>query len=144
MENTKKLTVWESACIITGYGVGGGVLSMPYMAERNGFLTALLILIAALIASYVLHLMIADLALKTEGGQIVSCMSKYLFRGKWKTVITIFFTSLMNMLPASCVCCNFKLFICTPNKSACTSSHSHRRRCSQSCSLISCMAVMNW
>ena len=59
MENKKKLTVWESACIITGYGVGGGVLSMPYMAERNGFLVAMLVLLAALAASYVLHLMIA-------------------------------------------------------------------------------------
>ena len=45
MEKNKKLTVWESACIITGYGVGGGVLSMPYMAERNGFLVAMLILL---------------------------------------------------------------------------------------------------
>lgn len=107
MENTKKLTVWESACIITGYGVGGGVLSMPYMAERNGFLTALLILIAALIASYVLHLMIADLALKTEGGQIVSCMSKYLFRGKWKTVITIFFFGMMALI----LCTNLAVYI---------------------------------
>lgn len=107
MENTKKLTVWESACIITGYGVGGGVLSMPYMAQKNGFLVATLILFAALAASYILHLMIADLAMKTEGGQIVSCMSKYLFRGKWKTVITIFFFFMMALI----LCTNLAVYI---------------------------------
>lgn len=31
----KKLTTWETACIITGYGIGGGVLSLPYLAERK-------------------------------------------------------------------------------------------------------------
>lgn len=107
MENKKKLTVWESACIITGYGVGGGVLSMPYMAERNGFLVAMLVLLAALAASYVLHLMIADLALKTEGGQIVSCMSKYLFRGKLKTFMTIFFFGMMALI----LCTNLAVYI---------------------------------
>ena len=64
----KKLTVWESACIITGYGVGGGVMSMPYLTERTGFAVSLVILAIALLASYVLHLMIADLAVKSDGG----------------------------------------------------------------------------
>ena len=61
-----------------------------------------------------------------------------------KTVISMFLTSLMNMDPASCVCCSFNDFIWTLNKSACTSSHSHRLRCSQSCSFISCIDVINW
>lgn len=107
MDNKKKLTVWESACIITGYGVGGGVLSMPYMAERNGFLVAIIVLILALAASYVLHLMIADLALKTEGGQIVSCMSKYLFRGRLKTFMTVFFFVMMALI----LCTNLAVYI---------------------------------
>lgn len=96
MENKKQLTTWEAACIITGYGIGGGVMALPYFAERNGFLLAVLILVAAFAASYVLHLMIADLALKTsEGGQIISCLSEFLFRGKLKTVLTISFFALM-------------------------------------------------
>lgn len=107
MEQKQKLTVWESACIITGYGVGGGVLSMPYMAERNGFLVAMIILLLALAASYVLHLMIADLALKTEGGQIVSCMSTYLFRGKLKAFMTVFFFGMMALI----LCTNLAVYI---------------------------------
>lgn len=92
----KKLTTWEAACIITGYGIGGGVLSLPYLAERNGIIMSILILAVAFAASYVLHLMIADLALKTDGGgQIISCLSRFLFRGKLKNVLTIAFFGLM-------------------------------------------------
>lgn len=81
MSNEKrKLTVWESACIITGYGIGGGVMAMPYLAEKNGAIISLIVLIAAFGASYILHLMIADLAIKSgEGAQMVEVFSKYLF-----------------------------------------------------------------
>ncbi len=103
----KKLTVWESACIITGYGVGGGVLSMPYLAQRNGLPMAFAILAAALLASYVLHLMIADLALKSEGGQIISCLEKFLFRGRLKTLLTVTFFVLM----AINLCVNLAAYI---------------------------------
>lgn len=104
----KKLTVWESACIITGYGVGGGVMSMPYLTEKTGFLLSMLILIAALLASYVLHLMIADLAVKSdEGGQIISCLSKFLFRGKGKMALTVLFFVLMALI----LCTNLAAYI---------------------------------
>jgi len=103
----KKLTVWESACIITGYGVGGGVLSMPYLTERNGIVAAFVILLAALLASYVLHLMIADLAIKNGGGQIISCLSRFLFRGKLKLVLTVTFFALM----AVNLCVNLAAYI---------------------------------
>lgn len=56
---TKQLTVWESACIVTGYGIGGGVLAMPYLSARNGVPMSLLILLAAFAASVILHCMIA-------------------------------------------------------------------------------------
>ncbi len=96
----KELTTWEAACIITGYGVGGGVLSMPYLAEKIGFINSLLILVVAFAASYVLHLMIADLSLKTEeGGQIIACLEQFLFRGKAKKPLTIgFFVLLLAIL----------------------------------------------
>ena len=58
----KELTVWEAACIITGYGIGGGVLAMPYMVQKNGIVAAFLILIVAFAASWVLHMMIAELS----------------------------------------------------------------------------------
>ena len=96
MEKKKQLTTWEAACIITGYGIGGGILSMPYLCERVGFINSLIVLAIAFAASYVLHLMIADLALKTnEGGQIISCLGQFLFRGRLKKVLTISFFVLM-------------------------------------------------
>ncbi len=96
MTKNKQLTVWEAACIITGYGIGGGVMSMPYLAERIGFVNACLVLIVAFAASYVLHLMIADLSLKTEeGGQIIACLNQFLFKGKLKKVLTFSFFGLM-------------------------------------------------
>lgn len=102
-----KLSVWESACIITGYGIGGGVMSMPYLAQKSGVMVSLVVLIAALAASYVLHLMIADLALKTEGGQVIACISRFLFRGKWKMLLTITFFVLMALI----LCTNLAAYI---------------------------------
>ena len=96
MPKNKQLSVWEAACIITGYGIGGGVMSMPYLAARIGFINACLVLVIAFAASYVLHLMIADLSLKTEdGGQIIACLNQFLFKGKLKKVLTFSFFGLM-------------------------------------------------
>ena len=92
----KQLTVWEAACIITGYGIGGGVLAMPYIVERNGLPVSFLILLVAFAASWLLHMMIADVAQKAgEGMQIVSVLSRFLFRGKAKNVLTMLFFVLM-------------------------------------------------
>jgi len=97
--SNKRLTTWEAACIITGYGIGGGILSMPYLAEKAGLLPAFAILIISFLASYILHLMIADLALKTsEGGQIIACLSQFLFRGKMKKVLSTLFFILMTLI----------------------------------------------
>ncbi len=94
-----KLTVWEAACIITGYGIGAGVLSMPYLAARNGLLVSTGILVVAFLVSYLLHLMIAEIALKEEsGGQIISCLNRFLFRGKWKTPLSVLFFVLMGLI----------------------------------------------
>ena len=94
-----KLTTWEAACIITGYGIGSGVLSMPYLTQKTGFPMAMVILLVAFAASYVLHLMIADLALKSgENSQIIACLSRFLFRGKLKKFLTVLFFVLMTLI----------------------------------------------
>lgn len=88
----KQLTIVESACIITGYGIGGGVMAMPYLAQRNGCLMSLLILAAAFLANFILHVMIAELAVKSGGGsQIIEVFSRYLFQGKYKKMLTLAF-----------------------------------------------------
>lgn len=85
----KQLTVWEAACIITGYGIGGGVMAMPYLAARNGVVVGLLILVVAYFASLLMHMMVADLSLRAGGGQIISVFEKFLFKGKYKNALTI-------------------------------------------------------
>ncbi len=104
----KQLSVWEAACIITGYGIGGGVLAMPYLAAKNGLLAAGLILLAAFAASYVLHMMIADVAGKCgAGSQIVSVFSRFLFRGRAKALLTVLFFVLMAIV----LCANLAAYI---------------------------------
>lgn len=95
----KQLTIVESACIITGYGIGGGVMAMPYLAQRNGCLMSLLILAAAFLANFILHVMIAELAVKSGGGsQIIEVFSRYLFQGKYKKVLTLVFFVIMALV----------------------------------------------
>lgn len=98
-ESKSKLTVWESACIITGYGIGGGVMAMPYLAKMNGIIGAFAILTIAFVSSIILHLMIAELSIKSgQDGQIISVFSKYLFRGKKKAVMTMAFFIIMMLV----------------------------------------------
>ena len=95
----KQLTIVDRACIITGYGIGGGVMAMPYLAQRNGCLMSLLILAAAFLASFILHVMIAELAVKSGGGsQIIEVFSRYLFQGKYKKVLTLAFFVIMALV----------------------------------------------
>ncbi len=93
---SKKLTVWEASCIITGYGIGGGVLAMPYIAQKNGIFMSLIILLIAFAASWLLHMMIAETTQKCgKDVQIVGVFSRFLFRGKAKNVLTVSFFVLM-------------------------------------------------
>ena len=109
METKKtRLSVWEAACIITGYGIGGGVLAMPYLTAQNGIIAAFLLLVAAFAVSLVLHLMIADTVMKCgSGAQIVSVFSRFLFRGRWKNVLTVIFFVLMAVV----LCSNLAAYI---------------------------------
>lgn len=92
----KELTVWEAACIITGYGIGGGVLAMPYMVERIGLPISMVVLVIAFAASWLLHMMIAEVSYKSGAGtQIVTVLSKFLFRGNLKMVLSTIFFVLM-------------------------------------------------
>jgi amino acid permease len=85
----KRLTVWQAACTITGFGVGGGVMAMPMLTTRVGMLPAALILVAALVFSYIMHIFIADLALRSGGAQISAVVSNTLFSGKSQKPLTL-------------------------------------------------------
>jgi len=90
-----KLSVWQAACIVTGYGIGGGVMAMPYLAARNGVIVSLIILIVAYFASLLMHMMVADLSLRAGSGQITVVFEKFLFRGRFKNILTIVFFAMI-------------------------------------------------
>lgn len=95
----KQLTVWESACIVTGYGIGGGVLAMPWLSARNGVPMSLVILLAAFAASVILHCMIAELAIKSgSDAQIIAVFSKYVFAGRFRKALTTGFFVVMALV----------------------------------------------
>ena len=50
--NSKRLSTFEASAIITGYGIGGGVMAMPYLVNKIGVFAALGIMILAFLANY--------------------------------------------------------------------------------------------
>jgi len=44
-----RLGFWQAASIIAGYGIGGGVLALPYLVSLNGLAPSLAILVAVLL-----------------------------------------------------------------------------------------------
>ena len=96
MSSKKQLTFVEASCIITGYGVGGGIMAVPFLAEQNGFLVTLLIIAVAYCFSVLLHLMIADMCVGEKGSvQIVELFRKYLFKGRFESLFTWLFFALL-------------------------------------------------
>lgn len=98
----KNLSLFEAASIIAGYGIGGGIMAVPFLASRTGVLPALILIAAGYGASVLLHLMIAEMSSATGGRQILEVMTDYLFRGRLGTVLTwIFFVLILFAFLAS-------------------------------------------
>lgn len=96
MESNKRLTLFQASSIVAGYGIGGGVMAVPYLASLNGLATALLIMIGAFFVSLLLHLMIAEMfSGDGEPKQVVEFFNKYLFKGKAANFLTWLFFFLM-------------------------------------------------
>jgi len=78
----KDLTFFEATSIVAGYGIGGGVMAVPYLASTNGVATTALIFVVAFAVSVLLHLMIAEMSCRnTESNQLLEVLGKYVFRG---------------------------------------------------------------
>lgn len=98
----KNLSLFEAAGIIAGYGIGGGIMAVPFLASRTGALPALLIIAVGYGASVLLHLMIAEMSSASEGRQILELMTDYLFRGRLGAVLTwLFFVLILFAFLAS-------------------------------------------
>jgi amino acid permease len=85
----KKLTFFEAASIVTGYGIGGGIMAVPYLASLTGVVPMVIILLAAYFLSLLLHLMAAEIMLRDgESRQIVELFGKYLFQRRLAVILT--------------------------------------------------------
>jgi len=93
---TESLGFWQSASIIAGYGIGGGVLALPYLVSLNGIAVAAAVILVAYCLSLLLHLMIAELSAGDGSGrQIIELLDRYLFVGRWGKVLTWILFTLM-------------------------------------------------
>ncbi len=79
----RKLNMFEAACLVAGSGIGGGVMALPYLAAKTGFLPAVLIMSAAYVITVVLHIMVAELSIRTDcSSELLTIFTKHLFHGK--------------------------------------------------------------
>jgi amino acid permease len=78
-----RLTQWEATSLMVGAGVGAGIMAVPYLTERVGFLGLAIILPIAWAASSLIHLMLAEVLFRTGRDlQIVELMRLYVLRGR--------------------------------------------------------------
>jgi amino acid permease len=102
MQEAKRLTFFEATAIITGYGVGGGIMAVPYLASLSGMAVMVAVLAIAYAISLLMHLMIAEVMLRdNESGQLIELFEKYLFRGRLIWLMWIFFSLVVLAFVAS-------------------------------------------
>ncbi|MDX9899452.1 MAG: aromatic amino acid transport family protein [Spirochaetia bacterium] len=98
-KGSPRLSFFEATSIIAGYGIGGGILALPWLIARNGLLVSAIVIVAAYLASLLLHLYIGELAIGDgTGSQIVELYKKYLFTGKFGIVFTWAFFVVMGVV----------------------------------------------
>ncbi len=88
----KRLTLFESIALVAGAGIGTGLLTIPYAAEKIGILGTVIALVFAYIISLILYMFIAQLTLKSdEPTQLLGILKQHLFTGKYQKVFTSLF-----------------------------------------------------
>ncbi len=103
---TKKLTTFEATCLVAGAGIGGGVMAVPYLVQQIGLFSALIIAVISYTVTFILHMMVAELSVRTDySGELLTVFSKHLFRGK-KTLRIGFF-----VLMSITLVCNLAAYI---------------------------------
>lgn len=81
------LTFRESMSIIVGHGVGAGILAAPFVASQNSLISLFAAAVIAYLINYLLHLFVAELSLRNNGAQIITCLRQTVFSGKTGNVI---------------------------------------------------------
>lgn len=95
----KKLTLLESTMLVTGAGIGTGILTIPYAIDKIGFFGTLAALVLAYLASAAMYLIIADLTRNSQRSQdLLGILDEHLFSGKGKKTLNIIFLVLLVLL----------------------------------------------
>lgn len=85
----KDLTFLEASSIVAGYGIGGGIMAVPYLASLAGVLPLIGLMLVGYLISIILHLMIVEMMMRDDDShQIVELLNKYLFRGRFGAFFT--------------------------------------------------------
>lgn len=103
-KSSRRLSFIEASALVMGSGVGGGIMAVPFLASRNGFLPFVIILLAAYGFNILIHLMLVEVMFRDgKNRQIVELVRTYLFSGKaglwlvWFFFIILFFSFLANL-----------------------------------------------
>ena len=85
-----KKELFLAIATLVGFVVGAGVLGLPYVFSRSGFITGVLNVILIGLAVMVLNLMLGEINLRTKKShQLVGCAEKYLGK-KGKKIMMLF------------------------------------------------------
>ena len=72
------LTFFEGVSIVSGFGIGGGVMAVPYLAAKTGIVPLLLLVIVGFAISLLLHLLVAEIMLRDgQARQLVEVFRRY-------------------------------------------------------------------
>src|SRR3989338_7318265 len=72
---------FRAVCNLLGLTIGAGILSLPYLFNRAGFLTGLVVLLIAGIVMLVVSLYLAEITLRTKGKHQLSGLAE-IYLGK--------------------------------------------------------------
>lgn len=81
----KKIPLFEAIAVLVGTTIGAGILGLPYVIYRAGFLSGLVLMTALFLAVLLLNLQMGEIASSTSGyHQLTGYAEKYLGRsGKY-------------------------------------------------------------
>lgn len=85
----QRLTPFQAVSLMVGAGVGAGIMAIPWLAARTGLAELVLVLVVAYGASCLVHLLLAEVCLRTSRPlQVVELMRLYLLRDRrWRWAV---------------------------------------------------------
>lgn len=78
-----RLTFLSGVSLVAGAGVGAGIMAIPFLAARTGYLELVAVVAVAYALNCLIHLMLAEVIFRTDRDlQVVELMRLHLLRGR--------------------------------------------------------------